>query len=217
VPNVVKILKMKFYVVWEGHKPGIYDSWDECKKQIKNYPKAKYKAFPTLVAAKQALGGNPFDFFNKKDPSLTINLAGLDENAPKPVFPSISVDAACNGSPGDMEYRGVDTQSGREFFRQGPYPDATNNVGEFLAIVHALAFLKQNGSSLPIYTDSITAISWVRKRKSGTKLALTSRNAKVFELLSRAESWLKENTWKNPILKWETHIWGEIPADYGRK
>lgn len=208
--------KGKFYVVWEGLRPGIYDSWEECKKQITNFPKAKYKSFPTLAAAKQALEGNPYEFF-KKQQNLSISLAGLDENAPKPVFPSIAVDAACNGSPGDMEYRGVDTQSGRELFRQGPFPDATNNVGEFLAIVHALAFLQQNKSILPIYTDSITALSWVRKKYAATKLAPTFRNAKVFELIARAEKWLKENHWKNPVLKWETHIWGEIPADYGRK
>jgi ribonuclease HI len=116
-----------------------------------------------------------------------------------------------------MEYRGVDTQTGRELFRQGPFPDATNNVGEFLAIVHALAFLQQNKSILPIYTDSITALSWVRKKQAATKLAPTFRNAKVFDLIARAEKWLKENHWKNPVLKWETHIWGEIPADYGRK
>lgn len=207
---------MKFYVVWEGLRPGIYDNWEECKKQITNFPKAKYKSFPTLASAKQALEGNPHDFF-KKQQNLSISLAGLDENAPKPVFPSIAVDAACNGSPGDMEYRGVDTQSGRELFRQGPFPDATNNVGEFLAIVHALAFLQQNKSILPIYTDSITALSWVRKKQAATKLAPTFRNAKVFDLIARAEKWLKENHWKNPVLKWETHIWGEIPADYGRK
>lgn len=207
---------MKFYVVWEGLRPGIYDNWEECKKQITNFPKAKYKSFPTLASAKQALEGNPHDFF-KKQQNLSISLAGLDENAPKPIFPSVSVDAACNGSPGDMEYRGVDTQSGRELFRQGPFPDATNNVGEFLAIVHALAFLQQNKSILPIYTDSITALSWVRKKQAATKLAPTFRNAKVFDLIARAEKWLKENHWKNPVLKWETHIWGEIPADYGRK
>jgi ribonuclease HI len=208
--------KSKYYVVWEGLRPGIYDNWEDCKKQITNFPKAKYKSFPTLASAKQALEGNPHEFF-KKQQNLSISLAGLDENAPKPIFPSVSVDAACNGSPGDMEYRGVDTQSGRELFRQGPFPDATNNVGEFLAIVHALAFLQQNKSILPIYTDSITALSWIRKKQAATKLAPTFRNSKVFDLIARAEKWLKENHWKNPVLKWETHIWGEIPADYGRK
>ena len=116
-----------------------------------------------------------------------------------------------------MEYRGVDTLSGKEIFRQGPYFDGTNNIGEFLAIVHGLALLKKKNSNLPVYTDSMTAISWVRKRKANTKLELTARNAILFELIERAEKWLKTNTWSNPILKWETQCWGEIPADFGRK
>ncbi len=207
---------MKYYVVWEGHKPGIYTSWDTCKEQIHNFPKAKYKSFPNLVAAQQAFSGNPQEFLKKK-PSLNLNLTALDSNAPRPIFPSVSVDAACSGVPGIMEYRGVDTQTGKQIFHQGPFPQSTNNIGEFLAIVHALAFLKQNSSQLPIYTDSITALSWVRKKKAVTKLERSSENMKVFELISRAERWLAQNTWKNPILKWETHIWGEIPADFGRK
>jgi ribonuclease HI len=127
------------------------------------------------------------------------------------------VDAACNTVTGDMEYQGVDAKSKRLIFHQGPYRDGTNNIGEFLAIVHALAILKREKSSLPIYTDSMTAISWVRNRKANTKLAKSPENEILFDLLDRAEKWLKENIWKNPILKWETTIWGEIPADFGRK
>ncbi|NOU20127.1 MAG: ribonuclease H [Bacteroidales bacterium] len=205
----------KFYVVWSGLKPGIYESWDECQKQIKNYPNAKYKGFPTRVAAEKAYDGNYEEF--KKKTSKEQTLLGLPEDQPKPVFPSIAVDAACNTVTGDMEYQGVDAKSKRLIFHQGPYRDGTNNIGEFLAIVHALAILKREKSSLPIYTDSMTAISWVRNRKANTKLAKSPENEFLFELLERAEKWLKENIWKNPILKWETTIWGEIPADFGRK
>lgn len=45
----------------------------------------------------------------------------------------------------------------------------------------------------------------------------TLQNKSVFDLIERAEAWLNANTWQNPILKWDTENWGEIPADFGRK
>ncbi len=210
------MVKNKFYVVWEGVKPGVYSSWSECQLNIKGYPNAKYKSFPTSQAAQEAFKNSYNDYVTKKvDPKL--QLEGLQENQPKPIFPSLAVDAACNTVTGDMEYRGVDAKTGKEIFRQGPHRDGTNNVGEFLAIVHGLAFLKQKNSTLPIYTDSKTAISWIRLKRANTKLEKTARNANLFDLISRAEKWLRENSWENKLLKWETKIWGEIPADFGRK
>jgi ribonuclease HI len=208
--------KQKFYVVWEGVKSGIYSSWDECQLNIKGYPNAKYKAFPSIQAAEAAFK-RTYEEYATKEVNVKLQLEGIQENQPKPIFPSLAVDAACNTVTGDMEYRGVDAQSGKEFFRQGPFRDGTNNIGEFLAIVHGLALLKQKNSELPIYTDSKTAISWVRKKTANTKQVETFNNAKLFELILRAEKWLRENTWKNKLLKWETQAWGEIPADFGRK
>ena len=208
--------KKKYYVVWEGVNPGIYESWTDCQLNIKGYPNAKYKSFPTKHAAEVAFAGNYNDYAGKEI-DLSIRLEGLKENQPKPVFPSLAVDAACNMVTGEMEYRGVDAKTSREIFRKGPYKKGTNNVGEFLAIVHGLALLKQKGSDVPIYTDSLTAISWVRKKTAKTNLLKTPDNEILFSLIARAEKWLRENTWKNKLLKWETRIWGEIPADFGRK
>ena len=204
----------KFYVVWSGIKPGVYNSWDECQKQILNYPNAKYKGFTTQIEAEKAFAMR-YEDFKKNNVITPKTLAGGDK--PRPIFPSISVDAAWNTATGDMEYQGVDAKTGKLIFHQGPYKDGTNNIGEFLAIVHALALLKRENSNLPIYSDSKTAIAWIRNRKANTKLLETSNNKILFELLQRAEKWLKDNTWKNQILKWETTIWGEIPADFGRK
>lgn len=208
--------KKKYYVVWEGVKPGVYESWSECQQNIKGYASAKYKSFPSLQAAQAALKGNFRDYMGK-EVNVALQLEGLKENQPKPIFPALAVDAAWNTATGDMEYRGADAQTGREIFRQGPFRDGTNNIGEFLAIVHGLALLKQTQSELPVYTDSMTAISWIRKKHANTKLEKTARNQIVFDLIARAEKWLRENTWKNKLLKWETQIWGEIPADFGRK
>lgn len=208
--------KNKYYVVWQGHEPGIYDSWPKCQAQIKGYPNAKYKGFPSREAAEAAYHDMPESHFRKDRKAPP---GGMDQDAYEQVeWESISVDAACSGNPGLMEYRGVDTRNKTELFRVGPLPDGTNNIGEFLALVHALALLKREGkSSLPIYSDSRTARAWVRNKRVKTNLKKTARNHRIFDLIDRAIVWLKENKFENPILIWDTKNWGEIPADFGRK
>ena len=115
-----------------------------------------------------------------------------------------------------MEYRCVHLPSGKEVFRFGPI-QGTNNIGEFLAIVHALALMEQRGLQLPIYSDSVSGQAWVRNRKAKTTLAPTAETAKALELVARAETWLRTHTFRVPIYKWNTEEWGEIPADFGRK
>lgn len=208
--------KRKFYVVWEGHIPGIYESWPEAQRQVVGFEGARYKSFKSLKEADDAYFGNSSDYIGKNAKSTKRKT--IDPNyADKVIWNSIAVDAACSGNPGLMEYRGVDTQTGLEFFRLGPFKQGTNNVGEFLALVHGLAYLKQKNSTIPIYSDSRTAMAWVRKKKQNSKLKRTAVNEKLFVLMERAERWIKANTWENKILKWETKEWGEIPADFGRK
>ncbi|MFW5974803.1 MAG: viroplasmin family protein [Bacteroidota bacterium] len=208
--------KQKYYVVWQGLNPGVYDSWEKCQQQIKNYTGARYKSFASKAIAEQAFAEGPEAKISQNPPKKKISReqAALIGN---PVTPSLAVDAACSGNPGTMEYQGVNTADGTPLFHQGPYPDATVNIGEFLAIVHGLAYLKKHNSTIPIYTDSKTAISWVKKKKANTKLERTPKNKTVFDLINRAETWLKTNDWPNQIRKWQTDIWGEIPADFGRK
>ncbi len=208
--------KNKFFVVWEGKEPGIYSSWEECKRQIHGFEGAIYKGFATEAEAREAMVSPCWDYIGKnaktkKPTQEEIAKVGL------PNFESISVDAACSGNPGLMEYRGVYTKTAKEIFRQGPFKDGTNNVGEFLALVHGLAFLKQKNSSLPIYTDSKTALAWIKAKKANTKLEQNQQNQILFDLIHRAEIWLGENEFSTQILKWETEVWGEIPADFGRK
>jgi ribonuclease HI len=208
--------KQKYYVVWDGHRPGIYNSWKECQLHIKGYPAAKYKSFDSKETATEAFNGNYWEYAGKKKvaPAVDQNLLA---KVGQPVKNSLSVDAACSGNPGTMEYRGVYTHNAKEIFRKGPFKKSTNNIGEFLALVHILALAKQNGDSRPIYSDSRTAMSWVRKKTVKTTLKPTAVNKDSFELIDRALSWLKNNSFPNKILKWETKAWGEIPADFGRK
>ena len=128
----------------------------------------------------------------------------------------MAVDAACSGNPGKMEYRGVHLPSFQQVFHFGPLY-GTNNIGEFLAIVHALALLKQKGIDMPVYSDSRNAIAWVKQKKCKTKLPRNAKSEPIFQLIDRAERWLHDNTYPTPVLKWETEQWGEIPADFGRK
>lgn len=205
----------KFYVVWKGVKPGVYGSWQECQQQIKGYEGARYMAFPNEEQAKLAYKGNMWDYLGKKQQPGQAQKRSFSGEGP--VLDSLAVDAACSGNPGVMEYQCVETKTGKRIFHGGPYPDATNNIGEFLALVHVLALLKQKDKKIPVYSDSRTAISWVKRKQAKTKLKPTGRNRKVFDLIDRAEKWLKSNSWDIPILKWDTENWGEIPADFGRK
>ena len=208
---------IKYYVVWIGREPGIYTDWEKCKQQVTNFDGAKFMAFPNMAIAELAYkqGHEKFISNEKKQEILQIE---IPEHIGKPKKSSIAVDAACSGNPGLLEYRGVYVKDGKEIFRMGPYEDGTNNIGEFLAIVHGLALLKQKNLDLPIYSDSQTAINWVINKKAKTKLEPTDNNQELFELISRAEKWLLENYSNNhTILKWQTQYWGEIPADFGRK
>ncbi|HRG39863.1 MAG TPA: ribonuclease H family protein [Saprospiraceae bacterium] len=207
--------KQKYYVIWEGKVPGIYTSWEECQVQIAGFPSPKFKSFDSRVEAEFAFARNYTQFIKKSSPE---DKPKVKPSASTILSDSICVDAACSGNPGDMEYQCVETNTKILIFHQGPFKDGTNNVGEFLALVHALALLhKNNNTHTAIYTDSKTAMSWVKNKKAKTTLGLTKKNAVIHDLISRAESWLRGNNYQNKIIKWETEVWGEIPADFGRK
>ena len=128
-----------------------------------------------------------------------------------------AVDAGCSGNPGPMEYQAVDLQTGAQVFHYGPV-HGTNNIGEFLAIVHALALMEQRGiNDKVVYSDSYNAILWVKKKQCKTKLVRNEQTENLFKMIVRAENWLRTHTISTPVIKWETAKWGEIPADFGRK
>jgi len=208
--------KEKFYVVWYGNPAGIFGSWKECQRSIKGVSGAQYKSFPTFAEAKVAYNKEYSDYKGKNTKKKTLSKEQLDKIGDPNLY-SIAVDAASSGNPGIMEYRGVDTQTHKQLFHQGPFNQGTNNIGEFLALVHGLAFLKQKKSDRILYTDSRIAMGWVKKKKCNTKLVRSPKNEVVFDLIIRAENWLKTNNYSTKIVKWETKAWGEIPADFGRK
>ncbi|TAF67846.1 MAG: ribonuclease H [Cytophagales bacterium] len=209
--------KQKYYVVWKGHQQGIFEDWETCQKQVKNFPEAQFKSFDTYTEAQLAykegywLTIQKYKKENKPTSSINVHTYPQDDTA-------ICVDAACNMATKQMEYKGVWLKNKKIIFQSPVYEGATNNIGEFLAIVHALAWLeRENQPTTTIYSDSQTAIAWVRKKKANTKIDHTPENQTVRELIARAEKWLKEHNHNHSILKWQTEQWGEIPADYGRK
>lgn len=204
-------MKAKYYVVWRGNSPGVYTSWDECKRQIAGFKGAIYKSFETSDEAAAAFRSSPGDYIKRKGKQP------LTHKLPPGVSPdSIAVDAACAGVPGSMEYRGIDLSTFRTLFHFGPIY-GTNNIGEFLAIVHALALLEKQGKQKTVWSDSHVALLWVEKQQCKTKLPHTDKTDKLFQLIQRAETWLNTHTIHCPLRKWDTQHWGEIPADFGRK
>ncbi|MFZ5879380.1 MAG: viroplasmin family protein [Chloroflexota bacterium] len=205
--------KRKFYVVWKGRKTGIFTSWVECEAQVKGFVDAKFKAFDSRAEAEAAFQSQ-YEAYRGRPATL-----GQWKSAdPPPALPCLCVDAACSGAPGPLEYQGVRLPTGERLFHAGPFPDGTNNVGEFLALVHALAWLSKHGLTLPVYSDSENAIAWVFNGRANTKLQHTPSNAQLFALIHSAENWLAENELRDDaVLKWDTQAWGENPADFGRK
>ena len=230
----------KYYVVWKGFATGVFESWDEAQIQVSGYPDAQYRAFKTMEEAVEAFRqGYDQDGLiqevkkqvaqlNKEghkivwNPEMSKNTSiPSNPNTSTPLHPyitrSLAVDGACSGNPGTGEYRGVFVETGQELFHFGPIQGATNNIMEFLAIVHGLGFLEKQNLYIPIYSDSVNAQLWVKNGKCKTTIQPDETNEKLFDLIDRAENWLKTHKFRVNIYKWDTKAWGEIPADFGRK
>ena len=242
--------KPKYYVVWEGHTPGIYTEWEAAEAQVKGYPEAVFKAFSSREEAEIAFEEGPLEYVGQRTTDnrqqTTDNRLRTTDNSQQTTVngqqspdrlellrkqaamkacqalptavdaQAIAVDAACSGNPGQMEYRGVYLKTGEEIFHYGPV-FGTNNIGEFLAIVHGLALLAQRGYTIPIYSDSVNAMLWVKRKQCRTTLPLNDNTQALHEHIRRAETWLRTHSYSNDLRKWETEKWGEIPADFGRK
>ena len=221
--------KQKYYVVWQGLAPGIYTTWEACKQQVHGVQGACYKSFDTAEEAEEAYHHPPqAHIVRSSTRHRTPRCTDTPPDVPTyrndtvlPLPPEVTahawaVDAACSGNPGAMEYRGICLSTGAVVFHFGPIY-GTNNIGKFLAIVHALALIEQQHLDLTVYSDSRNALGWVRQKKCKTTLKRNSKTEQVYTMIERAERWLQTHTWTTPLLKWNTRSWGEIPADFGRK
>jgi len=218
--------KKKYYVVWVGRKPGIYSNWADCQAQTNNFGQAKFKSYENREQAEKAYREGWQHHWGKGSVKNVKNGQTSRKTTPnKPNtstsndidYNSISVDVGTRGNPGPVEYQGVDTRTGEVIFSHGPISKGTNNLGEFLAIVHALAYLNKIGSNKTVYTDSRNAMKWIRQKAVSTTLKRDETTKEMWNLIDRALHWLQQHTYENKVLKWDTKKWGEIKADYGRK
>ena len=221
--------KQKYYVVWQGKKPGIYSDWDACKEQVVGVQGAQYKGFDSMAEAEVAIK-LPYSSVvssntSKSSSTSLTSVLVIDENGMTavkpgtdnpPVLDALAVDAACSGNPGVMEYQGIYIPTRTRVFHYRA-EKGTNNIGEFLAIVHGLSYLKKHRLNQIIYSDSVNAISWVRQKQCKSKLPEDASTAELWDYIHRAENWLRTNSYTTEIRKWDTDHWGEIPADFGRK
>jgi len=151
----------------------------------------------------------------------------VPEVGPKPED-GIVVDASClpvrDSIPTDgyfhgvVEWQAVDLVSGQTIHASRPYEYGNINLAEFIAIVDALSLLHANGNtSTPVYSDSLTAIAWVKNRKMKTRHPRTGNAYRIMGLADASMDWLLDTKPMNPVRFWDNVLWGENPADYGRK
>ncbi|MBO5817056.1 MAG: ribonuclease H family protein [Paludibacteraceae bacterium] len=216
--------KVNFYVVWKGRETGIFESWAACEQQVKGVA-AQYKGFATREEAEKALAEGAEKYIaprssvnRQKCNAISVkDLSPTEMQQHGVLLPALAVDAAYSGNPGKLEFRGVIADTGTQVFHRGPYIGGTNNIGEFLAIVLGLAYLQKHNLPWVLYSDSKTAIAWIKQKKCKTQLEWNAENQELLLAVRAAEKWLSEHTWTTPIYKWNTEHWGEIPADFGRK
>lgn len=129
----------------------------------------------------------------------------------------ICVDGSSRGNPGIAGYQAVDLATGEQLFKVD-IGHSTNNIAEFIGLVHAISFARKNGYT-EIYSDSQTAIAWVRNKKAKTTLVLNEKTKKSIEYVERSEKYLQtlEPGFFRLVNKWETKLWGENEADFGFK
>ena len=124
----------------------------------------------------------------------------------------ICCDAAHSTKNGITEYRAHVLETGEQILYKN-LGNQTVNIGEFLAIIDCIKYIIENDYQYPvIYSDSLTAITWVKNKKTGSK----RKNPD----LQKAEVFLKvmaEDINKIEILHWDNKCWGEIISDFGNK
>ena len=203
----------KYYAVWVGKKPGIYETWDECKAQVDKFPNARYKKLEATTKEAAIV-----EFNQKPVSAKPYSSANKLLSSAKPVEKVLTVDGAANGIC--CEYQMVWT-TGEKVFASKQFTGGTNNIAEFLGLVSAIKYLSENNLPVQVYTDSVTAMAWVRNKSANTTATATGKaTVELDKLIAEAESYLRSNAdllKKAQILKWETKQWGQIPSDYGRK
>lgn len=193
----------KYYVVWRGHSPGIYENWNACKAQVKGFKYSYYRVFPTFKSANEAFGLSLTEFkrrqqfkentFNLRPNSIVVS-SKYEEKNMETVFTAFKV-----GDPPEI------------LFRTAICGKSTHNIVQFLALAASIKYCYENGLKSPIYSDNPVALKWIRDRKINSQVIRSDRNQEVFDLVDEAIYWLNCNSYNNQLIEWDVEKHGYLP------
>ena len=166
----------KFYVVWVGRETGVFTSWPHTKRQVHNFPQAKFKAFKTQEEAETAFTADHSALSDKsaerkaKASSRKTNSTRTVPNSDGPLMKTFDLDVYCDGAcdpnPGK-------SASGVAVYRDGRLaelwyglynPHGTNNSAELNALHQAFHIAKENiekGKEVRVLCDSKYSINCI--------------------------------------------------------
>ncbi|CAG8645598.1 2208_t:CDS:2, partial [Acaulospora morrowiae] len=128
-----------YYAVRVGYKPGIYSTWEECKKQVNKFPGCRYKKFSKLSEAQAFIAGaKPTGTRSELKPEPTIiDRSSEDVSLTSTSMIKVWTDGCSlsNGKDGARAGVGVYWGAGDPKL---PGPRQTNNRAEVMAIIRAL-------------------------------------------------------------------------------
>ena len=152
--------KKKYYAVKKGKTPGIYETWDECSRNVTGVPGAQFKGFATIEEAREYLGAplpeksGPGLSEDRKS-ELTAYMKRLIGDSDAIAF----VDGSYDSSTGDFAYGMLIYHDGvYEEFSEKFINDARNGMhnvaGEIEGSMHAMKYALQHGlGSISIHYD----------------------------------------------------------------
>lgn len=161
--------KVKFYAVRNGVKPGIYNTWDECKAQVSGYSGAEYKSFATLEEAQAYVG-----LGNSESNDVAANVI-LQEPWKEKIQEDIKngylvayTDGSYDKSSGKYSYGIViiDEKLEEKYLKdigENPeYAKSHNVAGELLAALTSIAYAISTGRrKIKIYHDYEGVAKWI--------------------------------------------------------
>ena len=169
----------KYYVVKKGITPGIYLTWDDCKKMVDGYPGAVYKGFATLAEAEAFLNGSA-------GVAVPVSNAGTKKAGMKSVsmveeeLPAVYafVDGSFNPVMNVYGYGGFLFYNGEKVILQGAGDDEEmasmrNVAGEILGSMAAIEKALELGlPEVTVYYDYAGIEMWAtgawKRNKTGT-------------------------------------------------
>jgi len=201
-------MAQSYYVVWQGHAPGIYQKWPDCRKQIENYPEPRYKKFESLDEANHAYRKGIEHYRKRKSGPQKMS-----RRAPKFRRDSLLVHTKVQGE--SMQINATYLKNNQKIFFVD-FQRGNPEIGQFLATVKALKLLRKRSPTMPVYVPSLKVLNAINHKflydpYLGQRHIHDPWHEKLRECMFAAINWLKRNDYQNPVLHWNSTYWGEPP------